>query len=1100
LNKDNIDLFTKISRFETHFWHYGAMSELNGFYLHHSNQLERLAYTLGKNMAESQTSNILQADTVLIPQPSMRRWLQKSLAEQFGIAANIDFLPPGSFINRQLEAWLPKQLPLLTPEILRWRLFALLQDQVLMRESVFLGLSHFMQTGESQLRAWQLAGELSQAYEKYQAWRKNWLIDWHHNCDEHDWQAKLWFLASQDHSFRAQAFQRYFKSFDNSNIEKPVELPERLFVFACQSISPDVLRVIRSFARWSQVHFYLHNPCFAYWGDVQKPKTAEELIAIQGDNALLNQWGRAGRDFVASLISEQSPYDKTDDADYIAPQSESPSLLHQIQTDFLYRREPIATFPTFTNQLKDDSLQIHSCHTPLREIQVLRAQLLALFEKNPELNARDVVVMTPHLDRYAPYIESVFNQQDGIYPALPYTLSDQTLFAESKLAKLFFRLLALAQNRFTSNEGFELISHVFVAKHYGLQKIDLERIHYWLEQASVRWGIDSKHRQNIDGIAQQQFTWQQGLQRLLLGYASHQSQHIGELAPVLSPIGQDQDLLDTLIEFTDFVDRTEKLLNRTMSASDWQTTLNELLQKFVAVDELEDNELESYNRLNEKINQLPLLVTSCQPINDFGLTMICDYLNDEGEQRLSQAWLSGRITICKMVPMRLIPFKVICILGMNENEFPRADQSAAINRLMADNTLKLIGDRNNREDDRFLFLQLLSASQQHFYLSFIGKSVKDNSEISPSILISELLQSISRYFPNSRECAEQFIITHPLHVFETNQRYDHRLSTLRKVQQLPVRHELPLFAPVFKQQQDCIIPLGNIQWNHFIRFWFKPIPQLAATLGIRLPKHEFLLEETEPYGQLRGLAGYQLEQSILNNSTKHSPQSNNEFIKQLQAEGILAAGRLGVSTYNYHAEKLSSAITLLRSQLIPEKILPIDLQLHHLHLQGELIQNYSCGLVFIHAGKSMGAKQHIHSGLNALIAKACDFQLDCFDLSKDQLKIRPMSFTVQQARHALSQLADLYIQGQQQILCFDARISFDFYQAYLKNTAIDVQQWLLELQSKESEDFAPSFDNSLEFLTYGQGFIYELALKNPHQFESLAKHIFGIIMGSNVDE
>ena len=172
------------------------MSESNGFFLHHSNQLERLAYTLGQNMAAGQSSNVLQADTVLIPQPSMRRWLQKSLAEQFGIAANIDFLPPGSFINQQLADWLPDELPLLTPEMLRWRLFALLLDPVLMKSPEFLGLSRFMQTGDTQLRAWQLAGELSQAYEKYQAWRKHWLIDWHYRCEENDWQAKLWFLVS----------------------------------------------------------------------------------------------------------------------------------------------------------------------------------------------------------------------------------------------------------------------------------------------------------------------------------------------------------------------------------------------------------------------------------------------------------------------------------------------------------------------------------------------------------------------------------------------------------------------------------------------------------------------------------------------------------------------------------------------------------------------------------------------------------------------------------------------------------------------------------------------------------------------------------------
>lgn len=1076
------------------------MSESNGFYLHHSNQLDCLAYMLGQNMATGQSSNVLQTDTVLIPQPSMRRWLQKNLAEQFGIAANIDFLPPGSFINQQLEAWLPVDLPLLTPDILRWRLFALLQNQELMQEKVFLALSRFMQSGDTQLRAWQLAGELTQAYEKYQAWRKHWLLDWHHYLDESDWQAKLWFLASTGYCFRAQAFQRYFKLFETTNINKPAKLPERLFVFACQSVSPDVLRVLRSLARWSQVHFYLHNPCLAYWGDVQNPKTAEQLIAIQGDNALLNQWGFAGRDFVAGLISEQGQYDKADQAIYKAPQNEMPSLLHQIQTDILYRKQPDVAFPEFSTKLQDDSLQIHNCHTPLREVQVLRAQLLALFEKYPELNARDVAIMTPHLDRYATYFEAVFNQQDGIYTPLPYSLSDQTLFAESTLAKLFFRLLSIANSRFTSNQGFELIAHAHIAKHYGLVKNDLQRIHYWLQQASIRWGIDSEHRKSIDGVAQQQFTWQQGIQRLLLGYVSNQSQQLDGIAPVLTPIGQDQDLLDTLIDFTAFINTTQKKLNQKMNVAQWQSTLTGLLQKFSVLDELQDNDLETYYRLNEKINQLSQLAVNSPANFEYSLSMISDYLNDEGEQRLSQAWLSGRITICKMVPMRLIPFKVICLLGMNEGEFPRNEPSATINRLLSGNSPKQIGDRNNREDDRFLFLQLLSACQQHFYLSYVGKNVKDNSSLSPSIVINELLQSISCYFPNNLHCEQKFIITHPLQVFETNQQDDLRLSNLRKVSQQPTRSTLELFAPIYNGEIIQYEKTGVTAWRDFVRFWLNPITQLASSLGIRLPKHELLLDETEPYGQLNGLAGYQLEQSILKSNIEQSPQTANVLIKQLQAEGILASGNLGANTYHYHAEKISSAVAILRDKKIPEKSFTIDLKLNTIHLQGELIQYYRCGLVYVRAGKPMGAKQHIQSGLNALIAKACDFQLECFDLSKDQLKKRSMSLNSLQAQHALSQLAAFYVQGQHRILCFDPNISYDFFKAYQKKPNIDVQQWLHELQSKENDDFTTNFDNTMDFLTYGQGFISEIALKNPAQFESLAKHVFGILLDSSNDE
>ncbi|MBP6309713.1 MAG: exodeoxyribonuclease V subunit gamma [Arenimonas sp.] len=1075
------------------------MAESIGFHLHHSNQLERLARTLGENLVASEIGNVLSPDVVLIPQPSMRRWLQKSLAEQFGIAANIEFLPPGSFINQQLEAWLPKQLPLLSPELLRWRLFALLQDESLMLQAVFLPIAGFLHSGDSQLRAWQLAGELSEAFEKYQAWRKHWLINWHHQQHPFDWQAQLFFLASQGHCFRAQAFQNYFKAIDHETVQKPTALPERLFIFACQSVSPDVLRVLRSLARWSQVHFYLHNPCLAYWGDVQKPQNAEQLIALQGDNALLNQCGRAGRDFVANLLSEQSPFDIEDHADYqefdTAPNMPALSLLQQLQSDILQRQSASIQFPAFSTDWLDDSVQIHSCHTPLREVQVLRTQLLALFEKHPELMPSDVVVMAPQLEAYAPYFEAIFNQQQGPYAALPFAISDQNLFAESKLAQLFFRLLALAKGRFTSNEGFELLSHSYIASYFGLQKSDLNRIHFWLEQAEVRWGINGAHRKHIDGVAQSAFTWQHGLQRLLLGYVGSQTDCIDDLAPILAPIGQDQVLLDALFEFNAFIEHVHMQLNQNMSALQWQTLLQEILQKFTASQVLEDSELETQRRLNLKISQLPKLNNNAGQSNLIGIAMISDYLNDEGEQRLSQAWLSGRITVCKMVPMRLIPFKVICLLGMNENDFPRQEQSAAINLLLSKQQPKIIGDRNNREDDRFLFLQLLSACQQHFYLSYIGRSAKDDAELSPSILIKELLDSLSGYFPNSQQVCKQFIMQQPLQVFEAHYQTDARMSLLHKPQQAQAVANLALFAPVFSQASEQATKPITIAIEQLKSFWQRPIQQLAGNQGLRLNKHELRLEENEPYGQFMGLSAYHLEQHILENGLNSKPKSDNALITHLQAQGLLSPGRLGFNTFHAHADRLKSTIATLSAQRIEPKIWPIDLNLPSARIQGELTQNFSAGLIHIRGHKDMGAKQHIRSGFEALLVVASELPVECLDYAKNKLVLRDKLLSPQQAQQSLENIAALYLEGQSKILCFDPEPSFAFYMARNENPDLQVVPWLQEMQAKENEEFMPSFDQSLDFLTYGQGFLTEIALKNPEQFETLALQIFKPLMG-----
>lgn len=1074
------------------------MSEQFGFTLHHSNHLPNLAKALGVHLAQASSAGILQPDTVLIPQPSMRRWLQNSLAEQFGIAANIEFLPPGSFVNTVLEPWLPKQLPVLSPEQLHWRLFGLLQDSNVLKQHAFSPLSSFLETGEPQHRAWQLAGELCQAYEKYQAWRKNWLLDWHKKMPADDWQGALWHLACQGHGFRAQAYQNYFNAHLKNQCAKPIALPARLFVFACQNISPDVLRILRSFGQWSEVHFFLHNPCLAYWGDVKPAQSGQELIELRFDNALLNQCGRAGRDFVASLLSEQSAFDIDDRPNYQEYGAGALPLLKQIQQDVLHRQAAEQKYPAFAPNYSDDSLQIHSCHAPLREVQVLRAQLLDLFNKHPDLELRDVLIMAPNLELYAPYFAPVFIQDDDSYANLPFALSDQRVFTESELATLLFRLLSLGQSRFSSNEGFELLSHAYVAKHYGLQKTDLERIHYWLELAAVRWGIDSEHRKSVDGVAQTQFTWRHGLQRLLLGYASADNTLIGGYAPILAPIGQDQRLLDVLFEFADFIEHLHNSLNQAMHALQWQDLLQVLLQKFTPLSALVDSEQEAYTQLNEKITALAELAKNAEHTSLLSTSVVLDYLSHEGEQRLSQSWLSGRISICNMVPMRLIPFKVICLLGMNENTFPRQDQSAAVNRLANTHAERKIGDRNTREDDRFLFLQLISACQQHLYISYIGQQ-QDNTLLLPSIVVKELLETVCHYFPNPAHCEQQFILKHALHTFEHIAQSDGRITVLQKPKQTPAKADVSLFAAVYDGTTPP--PQGSIELSieQLSTFWIKPIEHLAKQLGIGIAQQDILLEELEPYGKLNGLPAYQLEQYMLENGLRINPEPTQILLSRLQADGQLAQGLLGQSTFNIHIELVNQTLYALSNLQIPAKVWPVDLRLTRANIRAEFVQNYSCGLIHLRANKPMNAKQHIRSGLIALLACASELPLQCFDFEKNKLTPRPMAFNAVQARERLQQLCDLVQIGSTHILCFDAKISYAFYLAKRKHANLDVHEWLHEALSNEAEAYMPSFDGNLEFLTHGQGFISAVALKNATQFEAMAMLVFGALMGAPAD-
>jgi len=968
-----------------------------------------------------------------------------------------------------------------------------------------------MQADNRQLRAWQLSGELAQTFEKYQAWRKQWLLAWHTLESKDDWQAALWHKASAGKCFRAQSYAAYLDHAGRSDAPAPQGLPERLFVFACQTLSPDALRVIQSFARWSDVHFFMHNPCKNYWGDIGRPKKSADILALHGDNPLLNRWGFAGRDFVASLLSEQNAQWSAEFAYYPPDSTDRPSLLQRVQADVLERRAPSVCFDSFSIGNLDSSIQIHSTHTPLRAVQVLRAQLLGLLAEDPSLQWRDIAIMAPNLEDFAPYFAPVFGQHGDGCPALPFSLSDLDLLRQSEVAGLFFRLLDLAQSRVSSNEGFDLLSHVYVADHFGLRAEDLQRIHYWLDAAAVRWGLDAEHRMQTDGVSQQAFTWRHGLQRLLYGYASDDAQ-IDGTAPASVLIGKDQALLDVLFEFVDGLDRLRDSLRQARSPAQWVILLQELLTRFIEPDALDDAELEAFKRLNLRIAALQEFAGQAGIRQALELQVVRSYLEDEGEQRMSQAWLSGRITICKMVPMRLIPFKVICLLGMDEAAFPRQEASAAINRINAVQSERQLGDRSNRSDDRFLFLQLLCSCQCNLLLFYHGRNPQNHAESQPSVLVKELIDCLAAYYPDPESAVGKWPIQHPIHVFETQ-------SDARAVSLPGVKHAdltgLPLFAPIARAApeagtpesaatiglDEAIAPEGvpAISLDALIRFWQKPMESLAKSLRIRLPEHEVLLDEHEPYGRAGGLDKYQLLRQIVAYSLERDNPDAQTLMLHLQAAGRLPPGAAGHIRFQQLYGVVQDALTGLSARKIAPVAWPFSLALGNTTLHGRFVQHFQDGVYHLRLDGKMKGRDHIESGLGALAARACGMQLAFFDFT-DKAVPRTMDLSPEQAQAELAGLLDLYQQGQSRILPFHRSYSFAFHADWRSDPDLDARQWLEQTLLEEQDSEHAEMDGFGDFLTYGDGFLKRVALADPDGFAALSKKVCSLLLGESADD
>src|SRR5690606_9829383 len=486
--------------------------------------------------------SLLTPDIVLIPQVAMRRWLQAGLARVHGIAANLEFLTPGELVRRALDANVDGAGEDLDADALRWRLLPALGDPALMRAPAMAGLRRYLADGDA-LKAWGLAGELAAVFEKYQAWRRDWLLEWEDGGAPRDPQAMLWRHVGAGRRHRARRIDDYLRRFGGDDAPRPAGLPPRLFAFATVNISPDVLRVVASQARVGTLHFYLPSPTQAFWGDLQ---TLRERLQAGGDDAfalsenpLLQAWGAAGRDFMAVLGSYEVVHPSGDVPAYAEP-APAPSdpladgLLKRLQRDLFHRRaEPGAPRREAVDR-GDPTLQVHACHTRLREVQVLHDQLRGLLEDrrfDPPLQPREIAVLAPDIDPYVPYIEAVFGGRAGQPDFIPYALADASPLAGEPLVEVFLRLLALPVSRFGLHEVLDLVASPPLAEAAGRDGMALERRHDWLQAAGARWGLDAGHRQRQGAPADATWTWRFALDRLLLGHA------LGDDAPLVLEAG-----------------------------------------------------------------------------------------------------------------------------------------------------------------------------------------------------------------------------------------------------------------------------------------------------------------------------------------------------------------------------------------------------------------------------------------------------------------------------------------------------------------------------------------------------------------------------------
>jgi exodeoxyribonuclease V gamma subunit len=755
--------------------------------LYPSNKLEHLSFLL-TTLIKHQPNGVFTPETILVESPGMQHWVSMQLAKEQGVAMNLDFPLPVRFMWNTARLVLgkdkvPKQSPY-RREVLVWRIDALLleasglevsgQEASLQSSAAFEQVNkYWLQAGSEQeqgVQRLQLATALADVYEQYLLYRPDWLFAWEEsqrksNDESEIWQSEIWrHLVKQEPLHPARLHQLTLTALNNGDHLKSgdSELPNRIVVFAINTMAPQLIAFFDALAAHIDIHIFHLNPSVNYWGDAKSDSELARQLRMDGlekwmqqdqSNPLLGNLGQQGRELFNLLTDletfEVSAFDAPIPAD---SETGETLLLNQIHNDIL---EALPAMPFASIQSTeadntdnaDDSVTIMCTHSALREVQVLHDHLLHWLSQDSSRTPSDVLVMCPAIENYAPFVDTVFHRV-GTKPLggngpvrLPCSIADRSPMDAEPLIAAYMTLLHLPDSRFGVSDIVDYFQLDAVQKRFSIAQDDIDQMTVWLKQAHIHWGLNGSHKANVSSGATHEntYSWWWGIRRLLLGMLAPDSEGvIDDMLTIPDVEGQSTVTLGKLIHVIELLGRFATELNTPRSPNAWGADLLALRDTcFTPTKEQEH----SWDLIAKVAADLSARCEEADYTYDLSLRQVRELLLSRfSSPDAGNHFMTGQVTVCSMLPMRSIPFKKVCILGLNDSEFPRKSTPLGLDLMAGPD--RRVGDRSRRLEDRYLFLEAIISARESLYLSYQGNDVKNNSERQPSLVLGEFLDML----------------------------------------------------------------------------------------------------------------------------------------------------------------------------------------------------------------------------------------------------------------------------------------------------------------------------------------------------------------------
>jgi exodeoxyribonuclease V gamma subunit len=780
--------------------------------IHRAERADRLVHALGEVLADP-LADPFAAEVIGVPTPGVERWLAQRLATRLGagpggtdgVCAGVEFPAPHRLVARALgdlgsagheDPWSPQRAvwPLLRVlDASRGQPWSALVWSYLGDRDAPAVVPDPAEEQEVDTarggRRWSTARHLAGLFARYAAARPAMVLAWAAGRDvdgegrplrpDRAWQAELWrrLRAEIDVPGPAERIEAGVAALRADPAR--AALPVRLSVFGPTRLEPQHVAVLAALAEARDVHLWLPHPSPALWEALARerdpaidraglPRRSADASDARARHRLLAYLGRDVRE-LQQVLGASGAVGR--DQHHAAAGASAPvTLLQHLQADIAANREPASALDRPMLVPGDRSVQLHRSHGPDRQVEVLREVLVGLLADDPTLEPRDIVVLCPDIETFAPLVAASFgldhDEAAAEHPGhrLRVRLADRSLRQINPLLSVLNRLVVLAGSRMEAAELLDLCATPPVARRFSFSSDELERLRDLVAQSGVRWGLDAGHRARFGMAGFGQNTWSAGLDRLLLGVAMDESdQHfLGTALPLDDVDSNDVDLVGRLAEYLARLREVTDRCRVPQPLAAWVELFREALELLTAVAGNESWQVghayAELGRLTETAGEDADAVLS--------LAEVTALLTDAFRGRPGRSnFRTGTLTMCTMHPMRSIPHRVVCLLGVDDGVFPRrgrldGDDIAAIE--------ERVGDPDPRSEDRQLLLDAVMAAEEHLVVVFAGMDPRSGVDIPPAVPVKELLDTLDTTARTGtrRSVSEVVTLRHRLQPFD----------------------------------------------------------------------------------------------------------------------------------------------------------------------------------------------------------------------------------------------------------------------------------------------------------------------------------------------